>query len=39
MEVGNNDNNKYKILAIYNSAVYIRDSKSGHLSELYYLVF
>ena len=34
----NNDGEKYKVEAIRDSAVYARESESGHLSKLYYLV-
>ena len=37
LDVGNK-NRKYKVKAIWDSAVYARESKSGHLPELYYLV-
>ena len=33
------DIGKYKIEAIYNSAVYTRETKLSHLPKLYYLVF
>ena len=33
------DNSEYKMEAIWDSAVYTKKSKSGHLPELYYLVF
>ena len=35
----NDDNGEYKVEAIWNSAVYARESESGHLPGLYYLVF
>ena len=34
-----NKSGKYKIEAIQDSTVYTRESKLGHLPELYYLVF
>lgn len=37
-ESDDNDNQKYKMKAIRDSAVYVRESKSSHLSELYYLI-
>ena len=33
------DSNKYKLETICDSMVYARESKSGHLPGLYYLVF
>ena len=33
-----NNSGEYKAKAIWDSAVYVRESKSGHLSGLYYLV-
>ena len=36
-DAGNNSG-KYKMEAIWNSAVYARESESGHLPGLYYLV-
>lgn len=38
LEVGNNDGGEYKVEAIYDSAVYIREL-AGYLLEFYYLVF
>lgn len=38
LDVGNNKSEKYKMQSIYNSVVYIKKSKSGHLLEIYYLV-
>ena len=35
---GDNESGKYKVEAIRDSAVYARESKSGHLPGLYYLV-
>ena len=37
-DAGNNDSGEYKIEAIRDSAVYARESVSGHLPDLYYLV-
>ena len=37
LDAGSNEGGKYKVKAIYNSAVYIKKS-SGHLPGLYYLV-
>ena len=37
-DVGDNNSGKYKIEAIRHSAVYARESKSGYLPGLYYLV-
>ena len=34
-----NNSNKYEMKAIHNSAIYRKESKSGHLPRLYYLVF
>ena len=39
LDAGNNEGGEYKIEAICDSAVYARESKSGHLPGLYYLVF
>ena len=39
MELETNDSKKYKIEAIYDSAIYARESKSGYLLRFYYLVF
>ena len=36
--IGNNDNGEYKVKAIWDSVVYARESQSGHLPSLYYLV-
>ena len=33
-----NDSKEYKVQVIWNSAVYTRESKSGHLPSPYYLV-
>ena len=38
MDAGN-DNDKYEVEPIYDYAIYVRKSKSGHLLGLYYLVF
>ena len=38
LDAGNNDSKKYKVEAIWNITVYARESESGHLSGLYYLV-
>lgn len=35
----NNNNKKYKVKTIRNSAVYAKQSKSSYLLRLYYLVF
>ena len=37
LDVGNN-NKKYEVEAIWDSAVYTMESESGHLPRLYYLV-
>ena len=37
-DAGNNNSGEYKVKAIWDSAVYSRESKSGHLSGFYYLV-
>ena len=38
-ELNTSDNSgEYKMEAIWDSVVYARESKSGHLSDLYYLV-
>ena len=37
-DAGDNDNGEYKIEAIQDSAVYAKESESGHLPSLYYLV-
>ena len=37
-DVGDNDSREYKVEAIWDSAVYAKDSKSDNLSDLYYLV-
>ena len=37
-EAGNNESGEYKVEAIWDSAVYARESKLGHLPGLYYLV-
>ena len=33
-----NDSEEYKLEAIWNCAIYVRESESGHLSSFYYLV-
>ena len=38
LDVGKEEEGKYKMEAIWDSAVYARESKSGHLPGLYYLV-
>ena len=38
VEFDNGDNEEYEIEAIQNSAVYVRESESGHLLGLYYLI-
>ena len=38
LNVGNKDSKKYKMEAIYNSAVYVNELKSGHLPSFYYLI-
>ena len=38
MEFDTGDNEEYEVEAIWDSAVYARESESGHLSGLYYLV-
>ena len=38
LDAGNNDSGEYKVEAIRNSAVYAKESKSGHLPGLYYMV-
>ena len=37
-DVGHYDNEEWEVEAIWESTVYVRKSKSGHLSGLYYLV-
>ena len=37
--IGHNENGKYKVEAIQNSAVYTKELKPGYLLGLYYLVF
>ena len=37
-DASDNDNRKYKVEAIWNSEVYVRESESGHLLDFYYLV-
>ena len=36
--IGDNDSGKYEVEAIWDSAVYTRESESGHLLGLYYLI-
>ena len=38
LDTDDNKRSKYKVKAIFDSAVYARELKSGHLLELYYLV-
>ena len=38
LDAGNEGKGKYKVEAIWDSAVYAKESKSGHLPGLYYLV-
>ena len=38
LDAGDNESGEYEMKAIYNSAVYARESESGHLLELYYQV-
>ena len=38
LDAGDNVSGKYKVEAIRDSAVYARESESGHLPGLYYLV-
>ena len=37
-DAGNDESGEYKVEAIQDSAVYARESESGHLPGLYYLV-
>ena len=37
-DAGDNDSGKYEVEAIWDSAVHLRESKSGHLPGLYYLI-
>ena len=37
-DVGKDESGEYEVEAIWDSAVYARESKSGHLSCLYYLI-
>ena len=39
LETGDNKGNKYKVEPIWDSAVYRKESESGYLSGLHYLVF
>ena len=38
LDAGDNDSGEYEVEAIRDSAVYARESESGHLPGLYYLV-
>ena len=38
LDAGDNDSGEYKVEAIWDSAVYAKESESGHLLVLYYLV-
>ena len=38
LDAGDNESGEYKVEAIHDSVVYTRESKSGHLLGLYYLV-
>ena len=38
LNAGDDDSGKYKVETIWNSAVYARESESGSLSVLYYLI-
>ena len=38
LDADDNDSGEYKVEAIWDSAVYARESESGHLPSLYYLV-
>ena len=38
LDANNNISGKYEVEAIWNSAVYVRKSESGHLLDPYYLV-
>lgn len=38
LDVGNNNNRKYKVKAICNNAIYAKELKSGHPPKFYYLV-
>ena len=37
-DAGDDESGEYEVDAIQDSAVYARESKSGHLPDLYYLV-
>ena len=39
LDIGKNDSGEYKLEAIRDSTLYARESESGHLPGLYYLVF
>ena len=38
LDAGNDNSEKYKVKAIWDSTVYVKELKSGHLSGLYYLI-
>ena len=38
LDAGDNDSGEYKVEVIWDGAVYVRESESGYLSGLYYLV-
>ena len=38
LNAGDNKSGKYELKAIWGSAVYVKESKLGHLSRLYYLI-
>ena len=38
LDAGNDKSKKYKVEAIWDNAVYAKESKSGNLPSLYYLV-
>ena len=37
-DIGEKESGEYEVKAIRDSAVYAKESKSGHLQDLYYLV-
>ena len=39
LDIDNNNSKEYKVKAICNSTVYTRESKSGYLLKLYYIIF
>ena len=39
LDASGNNSGKYKVEAIQDNAFYARESESGHLQRLYYLVF